>query len=185
MWLSWLRQPYGAADGSFNRTMALYETHIPVADLELSLAFYRDIVGLRPAFRQPERGVAFLWIESPTVGMLGLWRPGTQWGWKPGEKHRCHFALSVSLDVLFSSISRLRKLRVEPTGFGGEPAEEPSVIGWMPSAQIYFKDPDGHTVEFITMLPHEPQPSFFGTWSEWEKKRGRAYGAGTLAKPNG
>jgi lactoylglutathione lyase len=151
--------------------MPLYEAHLPVADLETSIAFYRDVVGLIPAYRQPERGVAFMWVEGPTVGMLGLWHPGASWGWGPGEKHRCHFAISVSLEVLFASIPRLRKLGVTPIGFGGGPIEEPSVIGWMPSAQVYFKDPNGHTVEFIAILPHQPNPSFVGTWSEWEKQR--------------
>jgi lactoylglutathione lyase len=174
MSLSWRLQPYGVAVGNFDRLqnrMPLYETHLPVGDLDTSVAFYRDIVGLIPAFRQPERGVAFLWIEGPTVGMLGLWQPGALWGWRPGQKHLCHFALSVALDMLFASIPRLKSLGVEPIGFGGDPVEEPSVIGWMPSAQIYFKDPDGHTVEFITVLPHEPEPSFLGTWSEWEGRR--------------
>jgi lactoylglutathione lyase len=29
---------------------------------------------------------------------------------------------------------------------------EPSVIGWMPAAAVYFRDPDGHLLEYLPML---------------------------------
>jgi lactoylglutathione lyase len=32
------------------------------------------------------------------------------------------------------------------------------VIGWMPAAAVFFHDPDGHLLEYRTMLPHEPRP---------------------------
>lgn len=151
--------------------MTLYETHLPVANIDASLAFYRDVVGLVPAFRQPERDVAFLWVERATTGMLGLWGPGSSWGWKDGEKHRCHFALAVASEELPRRIAHLRAKGVETFGFDGKPTEEPSVIGWMPSAQIYFRDPDHHVGEFIAILPDKPDPAFFGTWSEWQRNR--------------
>jgi lactoylglutathione lyase len=40
----------------------------------------------------------------------------------------------------------------------------------MPSAQLYFRDPDGHSVEFIALLDGTPDPSFIGPLSEWRKK---------------
>jgi hypothetical protein len=30
----------------------------------------------------------------------------------------------------------------------------------MPSAQLYFRDPDGHTIEFITLLDENPNNKF-------------------------
>jgi len=54
--------------------------------------------------------------------------------------------------------------------FLGEKTIEPSVIGWMPSAQLYFRDPDGHSVEFIALLDDTPDPNFIGPLSAWQKK---------------
>ena len=151
--------------------MPLYETHLPVSDLGASVAFYRDVVGLIPAFAQRDRGVAFLWIENSTVGMLGLWAPGSTWGWQSGEKHRCHLAFTTTLGELPRHIAQLRAQGVETFGFDGRPAVEPSVVGWMPSAQIYFRDPDGHVLEYIALLAEKPEESFFGTLSAWEKRK--------------
>jgi lactoylglutathione lyase len=51
----------------------LFETHLTVRDLDRSVAFYRDVVGLQPAHVIPERRVAVLWIGAPGRAMLGLW----------------------------------------------------------------------------------------------------------------
>ena len=40
----------------------LFETHLTVSDLQRSIGFYRDVVGLKLAFEASERNVAFLWI---------------------------------------------------------------------------------------------------------------------------
>jgi lactoylglutathione lyase len=42
------------------------------------------------------------------------------------------------------------------------------VIGWMPAASIFFRDPDGHLIEYLTMLDKEPRPSLeIVSWSNW------------------
>lgn len=151
---------------------ALYETHIPVTDLRRSTDFYREVVGLTPAFAQPERGVEFFYVGQREHGMVGLWGPGSTYGWKSTVRDSRHFAISVTLDELFAAIPRLQKHGVAATGFDGAPAAEPSVIGWMPSAQVYFKDPDGHILEFICNLPDKPVKSFFGRWSDWQRQTG-------------
>lgn len=44
----------------------------------------------------------------------------------------------------------------------------------MPAVSIYFKDPDGHSIEFIAMLNDSPKPEDnIMTWLEWEKLYGR------------
>jgi lactoylglutathione lyase len=57
----------------------LFETHLTVSDLQRSITFYRDIVGLQLAFEVSERNAAFFWIGDNVsrCSMLGLWSVGT------------------------------------------------------------------------------------------------------------
>jgi lactoylglutathione lyase len=59
---------------------------------------------------------------------------------------------------------------IKTFGFGGRPTREPSVVGWMPSAQISFRDPDGHSLEYIALLPDPPDASFIGPYAEWTSR---------------
>ena len=157
--------------------MHLYETHIPVADTTIAERFYREIVGLPFAYRDPTRDIVFLWADVKEKAMIGLWGPNTAYGRQNGVSAKCHVAFAVSIDELFVAIKKLTENKIDIFGFGGDKTQEPSVIGWMPSAQIYFRDPDGHMLELITILPQLPNPSFNGWYSEWktlttcEKKR--------------
>ena len=149
--------------------MHLYETHLPVADTNVAERFYKEIVGLPFAYRDPTRDLVFLWADVKEKAMLGLWGPNTVYGKQNEITQRCHVAFAVSLDQLFAAIAKLNEHGIETLGFGGEKTREPTVIGWMPSAQIYFRDPDGHMLEFISILPDPPNPKFNGRYSEWKK----------------
>jgi len=146
--------------------MHLYETHLPVTDTERSKRFYVDIVGLEFAYRDPGRDIVFLWIGPGKRSMLGLWGPTTTYGSDP---HRCHFAIALPLPDLLVVGKRLKSLGVSTRNFAGEETTEPSVIGWMPSAQLYFRDPDDHSLEFISVIDDKPDPSFHGPLSAWRK----------------
>jgi lactoylglutathione lyase len=100
--------------------------------------------------------------------MIGLWGPGTTYGVRDQVTLMCHVAFSIPLDQLFGMIKKLNQSGIDIFGFGGEKEEEPTVIGWMPSAQIYFRDPDGHMLEFISILSEQPKPGFIGRYSEWK-----------------
>ena len=57
---------------------------------------------------------------------------------------------------------------IEPRGFGQEACEEPVVLCWMPAAAVYFADPDGHSLEFLAMLPDAPRYDLATvSWSAW------------------
>ena len=99
--------------------------------------------------------------------MLGLWGPTTSYG---REFHVCHFAMAIALAELLVVGERLNLLGIETRNFASEVTTEPSVIGWMPSAQIYFRDPDGHSLEFISLLGALPDPDFIGPFSDWEQR---------------
>jgi lactoylglutathione lyase len=147
--------------------MHLYETHLPVQSTEASLKFYVEVVGLEFAYRDPGRDIVFLWIGSNRRSMIGLWGPSTTRG---SDFHKCHFAIAVSLPELLASGKRLAASGIECRNFQEEKTTEPSVIGWMPSAQLYFPDPDGHWLEFIALLDDKPDPDFIGSLSAWRKR---------------
>jgi len=131
----------------------LFEAHLTVSDLDRSIAFYRDMLGLPLAHRIPERQVAFFWVPSPDRAMLGLWCIGTS-----PLRLRLHIAFDVALDHVIASIARLREAGLTPRSGDGAPIDEPMVLAWMPAASVYFDDPDGHSLEFICMLPDQPRP---------------------------
>ena len=149
--------------------MHLYETHLPVADTEIARRFYQEIVGLLFAYRDPTRDIVFMWVDTKEKAMIGLWGPNTAYGRQSGTTQQRHVAFAVSLDELFAAVQKLNANNIETLGFDGKTSREPTVIGWMPSAQIYFRDPDGHMLEFISILPGPPIPKFNGNYSEWKK----------------
>lgn len=148
--------------------MRLYETHLPVRNTEESVRFYCGIVGLEFGYRDPQRDILFLFIGEKKQSMLGLWGPTTALG---AQHHPHHFAISVPLEELLHIGSRLTGQAIETYDFEGHRTTEPSVIGWMPSAQLYFDDPDGHSVEFIALLDDEPDATFIGSLSAWKSRR--------------
>lgn len=145
----------------------LFETHLMVRDLERSVAFYRDVVGLELGHVDRERKVAFFWIGGRGTTMLGLWGIGTS-----PLTMRLHTAFAVSLVDVLAAPATLRKSGVVPLDFHDQPTDEPSVLAWMPAASVYFDDPDGHSLEYIAMLPHEPKPEAgVIPYSQWVKQQ--------------
>jgi catechol 2,3-dioxygenase-like lactoylglutathione lyase family enzyme len=143
----------------------LYESHLTVADLNTSIDFYRDVVGLELAHTIPERHVAFFWVGGRERSMLGLWSTHS-------TPIRLHIAFSVTLEDLVRSVSVLRSKGVTPRAGGhGPELDEPIVFPWMPAASVYFDDPDGHSLEYISILPDAPRPDLGGTvkLSEWRQ----------------
>ncbi|MGR9374397.1 VOC family protein [Rhizobium leguminosarum] len=153
-----------AENAAMPKVLGLYETHLTVADLKTSTEFYRDVVGLELAASFEERKVTFLWVDDRKTGMLGLWVTGTG-----PLKIRLHIAFRMTADGVLQAPDILRAKGVEPLGFTGEPVTEPVVLGWMPALSIYFKDPDGHSIEFISVLDADPDRSFgVRPFSEWQ-----------------
>ena len=143
----------------------LFETHLTVSDLSRSVAFYRDVVGLSLALEVPERGAAFFWIATPGEAMLGLWSLGSA-----PFGLALHIAFKATLADVLGACDRLRTLGVTPLSFHAVETNEPSVIGWMPAAAVYFRDPDGHLLEYLAMLDEPPRPDRgIAPWSEWAR----------------
>ncbi len=146
----------------------LFETHLTVQDLDRSVAFYRDVVGLPLATVIADRRVAFMWIGAPGDAMLGLWEaPG------PMGLH-LHIALRMTKEDVLGAVEVLRASGIGPLDFHGTPTDTPSVIGWMPAISLFFRDPDGHSIEFLSMLPDPPRPDIgVVPWPTWQEQIGR------------
>ncbi len=157
----------------------LFEAHLTVRDLDRSIAFYRDRLGLELAHVLPERQVAFFWIGGPGRAMLGLWSGGSS-----PNTLRLHLAFGLALAAVLASPAALRRSGIEPLDCHGQPTTEPSVIGWMPAAAMFFHDPDGHRLEYLGMRPHPPRPKAgVVPYGEWRARWAR--GGPALAGPPG
>ena len=131
----------------------LFETHINVTDLDRSIYFYTDVLGLKLGLRQDARRAAFLWIGAPGDSMLGLWE-------KPREQViPQHLAFRATVDDVLNHAAPWLAARNLPShNFLKDAAQGSMVFAWMPALSVYFKDPDAHSLELIAILPGEPRP---------------------------
>lgn len=140
----------------------LFEAHLPVRDVARSVAFYRDVLGLQLAHEVPERAAAFMWAGGPGQTMLGLWGSGD------GPMGlRLHIAFRSDLSDVIAAPALLRGRSIQARDYYGQPADEPSVIGWMPAAAVYFADPDEHSIELLAMLALPPRQGIY-RWRDWQ-----------------
>lgn len=150
----------------------LFEAHLIVADLEVSIAFYRDRLGLELAHVVHARRAAFFWIGARGKSMLGLWQSGAG-----PQKTTTHIAFAVAADDVIASPQKLQSAGVVPLDFNGRPTDEPVVLAWMPAVAVYFLDPDGHLLEYIAMLEGEPRPhDGVVSWRAWTLSVGSSKG---------
>ena len=143
--------------------MRLYEAHLPVSDLDRSIEFFLGILNWRIGYENRERNIAFLLSNDDAETMLGLWGTGSLYG----EMTKHHVAFWLELDELLEKFQFMKEEGFDVHGFSGE-TDQPSVIGWMPTAQFYFEDPDGHSIEFISRVPGQADPNFLGSLSAWQ-----------------
>jgi lactoylglutathione lyase len=146
------------------RVEGVFEAHISVTDVERSISFYRDVVGLELGIAQPERPAAFFWVGGRGRSMMGIFGNGSS---RLQKSH--HVAFQVKLDDLLAAPQQLRAAGITAFGGGREPIDEPIVFPWMPAASVFFNDPDGNVLEYIAMLSDPPQPEPGPvSWSKWK-----------------
>jgi len=129
----------------------VFETHIPVADLERAMKFYEEVIGLELGMLDPRR-IAFYWVGGRNRSMLGLWEK------KEEDFARQHFAFEIDRADMDAAFDLLQKHGIQPYNFLNDGTDRPMVFAWMPALAIYFEDPDGNTLEFIAPLEGEPRP---------------------------
>jgi lactoylglutathione lyase len=73
-------------------------------------------------------------------------------------------------DEVVDAVDALRDAGVQPLDFLGRPTQEPVVLAWMPAISLYFRDPDGHMLEYLSVLSQEPRPDAgVVPWSQWPR----------------
>ena len=145
----------------------LFEAHLTVRNLDRSIEFYRDRLGLEMAHVERARHAAFFWVGSRGRGMLGLWE-----GQASAAQPVSHIALATTVATVVAAPATLERAGITPLDFDGLPSTEPVVLAWMPAVSVYFRDPDGHLLEFIAMLDGEGRPDRgVVSWREWTESR--------------
>lgn len=143
----------------------IYETHLEVSDLFRSIQFYQHL-GLE--FASSFENMAFFWVGEHKKQMLGLWVKPTE------ELKKNHFAFDVSFEDLTQSIQWLKMKNITVTPSFGLGNHEPIVHTWMPAACVYFYDPDGNSLEFISVLPDQAVKNggvmYLSEWNQYVKE---------------
>jgi lactoylglutathione lyase len=143
-------------------TGRIFETHVQTTDLPRAMAFYGETLGLTEAYHLPERQVTFYWIGAPGNAMLGVW------GVSAEDWHRSHFAFEITEDTIEPAIARLQAAGIRVVDFFDTETNDPTVHAWMPAAGIFFRDPDGNSLEFVAMLSGPGRPDLgVVPLSEW------------------
>ncbi|MCM3585764.1 VOC family protein [Mesobacillus maritimus] len=142
----------------------LFEAHLPVKHLETSINFYEKL-GLKLAWR--DENTAFFWIEEGK-SWLGLWE-GNEYKTEYHPSLR-HIAFRVTYEALKASLEWLETLQVKAVPFGNRTTVEPFVRPNQGNASVYFKDPDGNSLELMCFvdvpeeLRHMTEKLSFDEW---------------------
>lgn len=149
----------------------LYEAHLPVKNLEVSIGFYTRL-GLKFAWRDDD--TAFFWIEEGK-SWIGLWEGEEyQTSYHPSLRH---IAFQVTYDDLKQSLKWLESIQVKAVPFGRRSTIDPFIRPNQGNASVYFDDPDGNSLELMCYievpdhLKHITDKLSFHEWEELLKKQ--------------
>ncbi|PVH26438.1 VOC family protein [Sphingobacterium corticibacter] len=144
----------------------IYETHVQVSNLENAIAFYTQVLKLTVGHLDEQRRIAFLYMPgNDKTSMLGLWEETV-------NLQTRHFAFHCEKDfILNQAVDFLQENQLLPYNFLKDGSVQPMVFCWMPALAIYFNDPDGNQLEFLSLLEGDPQPSLgVLSYDDWTAK---------------
>lgn len=113
----------------------VYEVAIRVKDLSKAEPFYLEVLDLEVGIRDEKRNWLFL-KAGGEAGMVVLQEDKGEWPLQ-------HFAFTIDEADVERAAAILRERGVEVEG--------PVFHEWMPSASLYFTDPDGHALELLAV----------------------------------
>jgi lactoylglutathione lyase len=141
----------------------LYETFVYVSDFQRSRRFYEDLLGLTVGWLSEERRIVLYWVGPPGHSMLGIVERASE------KMSPQHFSFEIALGDMKEAVSFLERRGIRGHNMIDK-GPSPQVHGWMPAVSLYFEDPDGHLLEFISMLPDKPRPEVGPLlWEEWNR----------------
>jgi lactoylglutathione lyase len=127
---------------------------LKVADLERSLAFYRDTLGFKEMMRidhveGPDKGKLMLVYLRVTETQFVELFPGGKGDVAPGEDITSMHHVCLQVSSIAETAAHLRAINV--------PLFRAEKLGLDGNNQCWIKDPDGNRIEFMQMLPGNMQ----------------------------
>ncbi len=113
----------------------LYETHVFVENLERSMDFYENTLGLELGKYYEDLRSALYWIGKPQQSFVGLWE-------KPKEELKSlHFAFESTVDFIVNdSINFLTNNNIPIRDAFDLKERGPIVVfSWIPAVSVFFK----------------------------------------------
>lgn len=127
-------------------------THIALhlRDLEASIAFYRDICGMRIVHERNDGGTRVVWMAEPgrETDFIFVLLPGGP-GRDQAEKDFSHFGFALESRA---AVDRVATAAEEAGYLAWPPRDEPYPVGYY----CGLRDPDGNFVEFSYGQPLGP-----------------------------
>jgi lactoylglutathione lyase len=118
---------------------------LSVTDLNRSLAFYQEVLGLEVIHSSAEAGRHFAFLGAGGRLLLTLWQQSTE-PFEPRGAGAHHIAFQVpTLEAVQAAEGRLRARGITPNYDGIVPHRENAE-----SAALYFTDPDGIRLEIYS-----------------------------------
>ncbi|WP_187431842.1 Lactoylglutathione lyase [Roseobacter fucihabitans] len=128
-------------------------TMLRVGDLERSIAFYADALGMHETRREtfPEGRFTLVFMgygDSPTASTIELTWNWDETGYEQGTGYG-HIALEVA--DIYAACTRLEKMGVELTRPAGPMKLMPTETG-QKEVIAFLNDPDGYSIELIEAI---------------------------------
>lgn len=132
--------------------MRLLHTMLRVGDLERSIAFYRDVLGMQLLSRKdyPEGKFTLAFVgygKNPEHAELEL---TYNWGVREYELGTAYGHIALGVDDIYAACERIRAA-------GGRITREPGPMKHGTTVIAFVQDPDGYKVELIEEKSRGPR----------------------------